>query len=371
MHLRDVRANLNGGLAAVGRVQYPMPATSGFELPQHDCLEINFQHDLLHLVPCTAARDEESGFLVTRRIGPSLFAPIAITACCLAVLRAQSPTSIKMQSPGQGGFLSTFEGEYRTQKLSNWTLDIEVAESGLRFHLSADLRMLETSELKGEDNYWSAVPEPAARIEVRFEVDSVTRTAVFGVLLPRLEKNSDPFNWHSSGSAQRTVTNWLEAASIDQLGRMHAHSANGMFSLIQAGDTLCVEPSSGSRLGNGFLAGSGSSYPRISLTAISLAALMPPHEVGAKSIVLREGLWGDVQNEMRGEIPSQNIDDAEISALFEKEGLIVRCRLKLEVPEAGLPDAMILSLRIPWASLILRFPGKAFAHVAKRLQKTK
>jgi len=370
MHLRDVRANLNGGLAAVGRVQYPMPATSGFELPQHDCLEINFQHDFLHLVPCTAARDEESGFLVTHRIGPSLFAPIAVTACCLAMLRTQSPTSVKMQLPEQGGWLSAFEGGNKTQKLSNWTLDIEVADCGLRFHLSADLRMLEASDLRGEANYWSAAPESAARVDAYFEVDSVTRTAVFGVPLPRLEQNSSSFNWRPRGPVQATRTTWLEAASIDQSGGLHAHSANGMFSLIQAGDSLCFEPSSGSRLGNGFLTGGGSAYPRVYIETISLAALMPRHEVGAKSIVLRDGLWGDVQNEMRGEIPSQNIEDAEISALFEKEGLVVRCRLKLEVPEAGLPDAMIMSLRIPWASLMLRFPGKGFVHTARRLQKT-
>lgn len=370
MHLRDARVNLDGGLAAAGHVRYPTPVTNGFELPRHECLEINFQHDFLHLTPCTAVRDEDSGFFMTHRVGPSLAAPIDITASCLAALRMRSPTSVKMRSPEQGGWLSAFEGGYKTQKLSNWTLDIEVADCGLRFHLSADLRMLEASEVRGEDNYWPTAPESAAHVDVYFEIDSVTRTAVFGVPLPRLEQNSSSFNWRPRGPVQATRTTWLEAASIDQSGGLHAYSANGMFSLIQAGDSLCFGPSSGSRLGNGFLTGGGSAYPRVYIETISLAALMPRHEVGAKSIVLRDGLWGDVQNEMRGEIPSQNIEDAEISALFEKEGLVVRCRLKLEVPESGLPDAMIMSLRIPWASLMLRFPGKGFVHTARRLQKT-
>ena len=136
MHLRDVRVNLDGGIAAAGHAKYPTPATSGFELPQHDCLEINFRGDFLHLVPCTTERDEDSGFIVTHRVGPGLFVPVDITACCLAVLCTQSPTSVMMQSPEQGGWLSTFEGDYKTQKLSDWTLDIDVAESRLRFRLS-------------------------------------------------------------------------------------------------------------------------------------------------------------------------------------------------------------------------------------------
>ena len=358
MHLRDARVDSLGKIAAVGTIKYPMEETGAFRFSAHDCVTVSLDDDLGgygSLAPSTAERDPQSGFLIAAPAGPNVAFPQVLGAAMLTTLRQYSPTAARIRSPQQGGQLSTFEGGMKVQPLSDWILEIDVSAAGLRFHLSAALRMLDAPKLKGEANYWPA----GQRIEIDFGIDWVTRSALFEV--PVFQAPGGPTDASAPPRSGQTL---LETASISQSGQLCGLSPSAAaVQLAHVGrrrSTLVLSRCSRGRLANGFLVGAEPGrliFPRISMNFLRLASIVELVGNSTASAVFTTGDLGQVENDLRREIPEQTIREAEISAAIDFEGLTIRYRLALDTPKSGLPSKIEDSFILPWASLILRYPG--------------
>lgn len=366
MHLRDARVDPLGKIVALGTIKCPTEETGAFRFSGHDCINVALHDDLSgygSLAPCTAERDPESGFLMTSPAGPGTGVPAVVGTAMLAALRQYSPTKAKVRSPEQGGQVSTFEGGYKVQPLSDWILEIDVSAEGLRFHLSAALRMLKASTFEPEADYWPA----GQRIEIDFAIDWVTRAALFQVPVGPTDPSVSPV-----ASARQTL---LEAASIAQSGHLCGFSpSGGAVQLTPVGrsrSALVLTRCGRKRLANGFLVGAEPghlTFPRISLAFLSLASIVELLGGGAMSAAFTTGALGDVENELRHDIPSQDIRKADVTASLDAAGLTIRYRLVLTTPEAGLPDTVADSFTLPWASLVLRYPGTPWLARRRRFE---
>ena len=190
-----------------------------------------------------------------------------------------------------------------------------------------------------------------------FAVDSVTRTALFEVPLAIMEEiKSLPYPPRAEPPPNGVR---LESASIDQEGALHACSRTGFIRLrTRIENWLVLEPSHSQRLANGFLTHPryAANFPRIQLSGFNLPSLIATLEDGTPFVSHTEGSVGFVENELRREIPSQDVLKSSISAKVEAGGLTVEYQLQLTVPERGLPGVIEDRFTIPWASLILRLP---------------
>ena len=260
MHLRDARVDTSGKIVAVGTVRYPVDEGGAFKLSRHDCVTIALHHDIgrASLTPSKAERDPETGFLVSSPAGPSVSVPPVVCAVLLGALQQYSPANTRGHLPGQEGGLTTFEGGYRTQPLSDWTFEADVSATGLRFHLSAALRMLKGPEFKHEANYWPTGASSAPRIDIDFEIDWATRAALFNVPVGPMDPIASP-------AVQPSQQTLLQTASISQSGHLCAFvPSGGTVELSEVGTRPCLVLTrcESERLPNGFLAGSGSSLAR-------------------------------------------------------------------------------------------------------------
>ncbi len=352
MHLRDACVDLSGRIVAAGRMRYPNDDKKAFPLPDHDSICFSVRNERsLSLAPVTAVRDSETGFFVEpSRLYPSVHLPASIAAALQGTLRAYEPTALRLRLPGQDGMLSIITDAWKTQPLSDWSLEIDVDRGSVAVRLSAGLQMLKVPTWKNEANYWTS----GVRIEIEFVVDAITRTALFEVPLEGSEEGQDTLPLALPQGKTR-----LEAATIDQLGRLYAFSRSGAVRLGSVGrGTLIIEHGPSKRLFNGFVVGARNVFfPRIWLYGIDLETLIAAINERTASIVWAGGNWSHVDHELRGEPPYQRITQSKISAEINDAGLTVAYYLSLTPPsEAGQLDKIEDSFTLPWASLILRFP---------------
>lgn len=348
-----------GKIVAFGTIGYPIDEGGAFGLRHHDCVAIAFHEDIswASLSPVTAVRDPDSGFLAVSSAGPGIGVPPPIATAIQTVLRQHSPTGVSVRSNAQEGHISA-EGASKVQPLSDWTLDVDISTAGICFRLSAALQMLEPSQLKTHQNYWSAKNGKAQRVEVSFIVDWVTRTALFRVP----NKASESPASSAISSTRRTL---LEEASISQSGDLYGVSdSGGMVEISEVGNSsrraVVLTRCGSDRLSNGFLRGVPPGqvrFPRLCFNFLDFASIMGPVGTANMSSVFTGGNLGEVENDLRHEIPSQDILEAEITASIGAGGLGIRYHLALSAPEAGLPTSIEDRITLPWASLVLRYPG--------------
>jgi hypothetical protein len=121
--------------------------------------------------------------------------------------------------------------------LSQWTLELSDDNGTLTVKLSAAL-FGTVPHLLNYDNFWQRDSADAQRIHIAFAVDAVTRTAKFGLPLPKSAKLPRlPFhqvNWKAEIAAlQSSPQGWpstlstlsLERAPIDQEGRPYGFAS--------------------------------------------------------------------------------------------------------------------------------------------------
>ncbi len=365
MHLREARVDLSGQIVAVGHMACTASSLEAFALRQHECVTISFRdsHESVVLTPALAERDAGSGFLISTKAGPHIKIPAVIAAAILATLRSCSPVSARLQAPEQDGLLWSFDGGYKQQALFDWILEIEVLNGSINFRLSAALGALDGAQAIRD--------RESSRIGISFAVDSVTRTALFEVPLATLDE--DKYLPYPPRMEPKPNGVRLESASIDQRGALYAYSRTGFVRLTtRFRSWFILEPSYSQRLANGFLVHPTSThYPRIQLNGIGLPSLITTLQGGTPFVAHAEGSVGSIQNDLREEIPSQDVLKSNISARIDADGLTVEYRLLLTVPENGLPGVIEDRFTIPWASLILRHPHRGLLAQRQNLETAK
>lgn len=366
MHLREARVDLAGQIVPVGHISCTDSSLDAFALRQHNCITILFRdgHESVVLTPVLAERDPASGFLISTKVGPHIGIPATIAAAILATLQSSSAVGSRLQVPGQSGRIWSFEGSYKQQALSDWSLEVEILNGSIDFRLSASLCPLDDASTQRD--------RKSSRIDISFTVDSITRTALFEVPLAVLEEGKDlPYPPRAEPEPNSVR---LESASIDQHGALHACSRTGFVRLTtRIENWFILEPSHSQRLANGFFSHPtyGAYYPRIRLNGINLPSLMATLEEGTPFVSHSEGSIGLVENELRNEIPSQDVQKSSISARIDAGGLTIEYRLRLTVPERGLPGVVEDRCTISWASLILRFPHRLLLAQRRHLEAAK
>lgn len=366
MHLRDARVDLAGQIVPAGRMGCTDDSLDAFLLRRHDSLTVSFRDgpETMVLTPSLADRDPASGFLIPTNAGPHIRIPAVIAAAILATLQSSSPVGARLQAAGQGGHLWSFDGVHRKGALFDWTLEVDVSDGSINVRLSAILDALDDSSARRE--------RKDSRVDISFEVDAITRTALFEVPLPTLDEGrnlSYPPRAESLPEGLR-----LDFASIDQGGALHAYSRSGFVRLTTGyANGFIVDPSYSTRLPEGFLNHPRYSayFPQVRLNGINLPSLIAALGGGSAFVSHAEGSLGSVENDLRNEIPTQDVQKSSITARIDAGGLIVEYRLLLTVPERGLPGVIEDRLTIPWASLILRYPHRRLLAQRQHLKTAK
>ena len=374
MHLRDARVDLSGQLIAIGHLDYPRDDEGIFALPVHDSISIDVRSEYgPSFTPVVSERDAASGFLKSSKVGPTFSVPPAIGSAILGTLRADEPTSIRLQSFDQGGKLMLFlPGQLKTQLLSDWTLQIDVDDGFVFVRLTAALLMTRPPQMS-ESNHWTTHKDAPARLNVEFKVDSVTRTTLFDVpLTSRLEEPASP---ESDWARDLTAKSHLEAASIDQRGNVYGITPDGRALRLDGlrdvgGHMTSLTYCRGLRLANGFLAGPARGYidyPRIWLHTLNIAAITRLLEERTPSIDFSGGYFGYLQQHREYHLdhtppPSQSIIQTTFRPRVDATGLTVNYRLFVTdlVVAGGSPYKsgwIEGAFTLPWALLVLRFPA--------------
>jgi len=95
MHLREACIDLDGQIAAPGRIDYPPDAASHFPLPKHSRVRIRMFGQTLRLAAATAQRDERTQFLISSEAGPVVFVPQSLTTIIQRALRSSLPSPVE------------------------------------------------------------------------------------------------------------------------------------------------------------------------------------------------------------------------------------------------------------------------------------
>ena len=267
------------------------------------------------------------------------------------------------------------EGFAQYQPLSDWRLEIDVDQNCLQFRLSAALRMIKPSELRGAGNYWGT-PEPAVRIDIVFTVDAVTRTALFTVPLTATAESTAPRSLLTPPLANGVR---LDDATIDSRGRLYALTAGVAVQLVELSSTdiatLVLEHYSVGRLPNGVLASPPYPvYPRIWLDAVDLATMMRLCD-GASSMDLKDGSFGHLQQDRESDVPTQSIEKASFRVRVDESGLTVTYHLFVtnlwhQGGESSYrPDWLDGAFALPWPTIVLRFPRRHLLSWRRRIER--
>lgn len=371
MKLEEVRVDLRGRLVPVGQIRHELDS-AGYFVPQpHDSLIVTPLGEEFILAPATAIRDSASGFMVAEAVGPAVYLPVSLSAAIRNAMVRRTEAA-RMVLPGQSGALRSFAtpaGEERFLPLSSWNLELAEDNNVLRVTLSAALLATGPApkQRSSAGSFWpTSDGGPPATLEATFCVNDASRIAAFGALLP-----GAPFGEASSKISLRRSSGGdfnIGSAPISSAGSMFAFSSQGFVHVIDSGprrmSVICWQPCPPpQRTGSGFLEGSVRfRSPSVRLTGVSMTQLCDLVALAkSATIELRDGEFGWVQWDSRGEEPFLRIRHAVLQLHLAPGGLEFDYRLSSVEPPAFLPPFMksaVLSgtFTLPWEALILRYP---------------
>ncbi|MGC1301316.1 MAG: hypothetical protein WA840_02975 [Caulobacteraceae bacterium] len=167
-HLCDARIDLRGQVIPEGQMSYPPDPGGCFPAVTHTCLRLRIVSEgKICLDTIEAERDTETGFLMSRAVGPSISLPEPISVTILNVLRGSflGKRQIKLdaqeghlffdqaeigfdqkenrfpkrRNPGEIGRREAQRPPTYWQSLSDWSLDLTSGDDGSEFKLRAQL----------------------------------------------------------------------------------------------------------------------------------------------------------------------------------------------------------------------------------------
>jgi hypothetical protein len=343
---------LDGSLVLRGIISHPVDDDGIYPCPVSDHVRISRTFGT-RLVRCQATRDI-SGFLTKEEFGGEvqLPEPIAFTLIRAFSVRVKEPIVLRLDQ--QAGFLadSTSRESRLCQPLSDWSLTIEERDDDLHVALSAKLYGAKVEEWQKNStaNHWQR--QPSARIDIQFVLDAITRTACFGCYSPSISTEGTaaaslpaPAKLTELDISTAPVGEFVQCGvAPDRLVSIHESAELGCLSL----DRRALPK----RTPAGFLATTMTYvWPRLTLYGITMASLRFALRSNPS---LRLTAEGDQAGHLHyggsdGEIINvtgwtADIKRDEVGLHFDIEALSTRT-----------PQRLIF--RLPWETLILRYPG--------------
>lgn len=364
IRLADARVALDGGIVAVGRLDYPPDPEGVFPPAASAWLHVSRGEGLL-LRPCDAARDA-TGFFRAERLGavlgvPSAFVPLIRHAVAFGV---EQPLDLHL--PGQAGWLHSSDSTIRheAQPLSDWHLSLREEDGAIIVGLSAALRAtLPLNDwLTDTRNWWG---EDAPRLVAAFTVDAATRVACLGCYIPAFEEGGDGVPAAPPGTRWPDVE--LATAPVGVFAMFGTDARGGWATIYTSGRTLVFSPDHDiRRLPSGFVTRGSHGWPRVWLEAVTLdtiADLLDPFASTGPltaTISLENGRFGHLApyRDRDGPWPPiEYIVAARLAARLDAAGLRIDYRLTLAAEGQSSRSAPLEGgVTIGWEVLILRFP---------------
>jgi hypothetical protein len=373
MQLREACVDLNGQVAAAGRIEYPSDRAGYFPLPNHQRVRASMFGTRLRLAAANAERDEKTNFLVSREAGPVVFVPESFTTIIWNALRRIDEPTIEAHLADQQETLESCGDREvaKMQPLSDWRLHISTIDGTLKIKLSASLQatqQIPAWQQKSTSNFWVVTNDIAPRITIEFDVDAVTRVVSYGFVgLAGLDGASATLIEPCRNSL---VDMKLDNAPIGGNGRLYGYTTQESWvSLYEArSGGVAISPARLKRYPNGFVTDSNDYFwPRIWLDAFDMKAVVRAVRNTFKlTIELNDGYFGHLQqhhlfHESYVPSPRQSILRARLDFQLDLFGLSLNYDLfvnDLHPSRNGnhssgwLPGQIIL----PWELLIIRYP---------------
>jgi hypothetical protein len=376
MHLREACVDLDGQVAAIGRIEYPPDPAGCFPLPAHRRVRIRMFSTQLRLAAADAERDEETGFLISKDVGPVVFVPESFAMMIRTALRLRQEAPLEAHLADQQQTLQSCPDREiaKCQPLSDWRLQISTLDGTVRIRLSAALqatRQIPEWEQKSTGNFWNITDDKVApRITVVFDVDAVTRVVSYGCRGHELFQGADATPMELSRKSLPDLK--LADAPIGLDGKLYGYAPQrgpvSFYSEIGS-PRIAISDVRLDRYPNGFVTESGPySWPRIWLDLFDMDGVVRGVRSTFKlTIETNDGYFGDLQQhyqfyegyELR---PEQSIRRARLNFELNLSGLSFSYALfidDLHLSSRGKhsPGWLNGELILPWELLIIRYPA--------------
>jgi hypothetical protein len=230
MHLREACVDLDGQVAAIGRIEYPPDPAGYFPLPDHQRVRIRIFNRQLRLAATDAERDEKTSFLVSKDVGPVVFVPESLTVMIRIALRSRQEAPLEAHLADQQETLESCGDREiaKKQPLSDWRLQISTLDGTLKIKLSAALqstRQIPAWQQNRTGNFWILTDRVAPRVTIAFDVDAVTRVVSYGCL--GLDGFDDAEGTPIEPLRKSLPDLKLDDAPISSAGRLYGYTAQG------------------------------------------------------------------------------------------------------------------------------------------------
>lgn len=361
MQLRDAKVDLDGCMLADGVLTLPPQIADEFGLPAGHALRLG-NAEKINKITAVRAQQEASGFFSSENLGLSIFLPLELGAALHRALWVNGTDARHLTFGSTLGYLDGPDGRGARRNLTDWTLDLEEVDGGLRARGGA---RLDPPSGAGADEQ---------RVTFDLTVGDATRAAVVGY-------------WREGLYGEVKVGLAVpEATSLDALNLEAAPVGKSILAATQAGGWAVIHSSSGGydifgcpmaslyiswsqyeRAADGFVVprpsmGVGDIHLfGVDLKTLSLA-LFGQESV---TVVLKGDRLGYIGMHHRAHedydpVPDKRITEAELTASLDESGLRLAYRLQVndlqDQQKPYTPGELRDVLTISWEILILRAP---------------